>query len=370
MPYYSIAFAIAFLVALTLLLVLRPVAFALGLVDVPGGRKAHAGEVPVIGGLAMFLATVAAISSVGIGGQGELALMVAAALTVFVGALDDRFDLPPYSRILAHIAAATTLVLASGYTVDTFGNLLGFGTINLGPLNYIFTTVAAIALVNGFNMLDGLDGLAGSVALIALGGLAICFLHTEQTYAAVVTLSLVGSVTGFLVFNLPAKFNRPVLSFMGDAGSTMLGLALAGISLIAVQPGGAAVPAVVVLWLLPIPILEIFTSTFRRLMTGLSPMEADRGHFHYLLLDAGFSEKAIFILYIVVTTISAGSGLLLWRAGYSDATLFYTFAALSMFWLTAMIKAPQLASRLPDYLRRAELPRRLRVRPVEPTSES
>ena len=207
MPYpFFNAFAIAFLIATTLMLVLRPIAFALRLVDVPGGRKTHAGEVPVIGGVAMFMAVCA---SVFVGRRWWLrngGPAVASALTVLVGALDDRYDLPAYSRILAHIAAGVTLILASGYTVDSLGDLLGVGAIDLGSLNYIFTIVAAIALINGFNMLDGLDGLAGSVALIALAGLAVCFIRAEQTYAAVVALSLCGLDSGIPDLQFSCQF--------------------------------------------------------------------------------------------------------------------------------------------------------------------
>ena len=60
------------------MLVLRPAAVALGLVDVPGGRKSHVGEVPVIGGIAMFLATIAATSAVEVSGPGSGPLLVAA----------------------------------------------------------------------------------------------------------------------------------------------------------------------------------------------------------------------------------------------------------------------------------------------------
>ena len=101
------------------------------------------------------------------------------------------------------------------------------------------------------------------------------------------SLALVGSIAAFLIFNLPARFNRPVLVFMGDAGSTLLGFTLAGLSLLAVQPAPTGLPPVVVLWLLPVPILELFTSTFRRAVTGLSPMKADRGHFHHKLIECG-----------------------------------------------------------------------------------
>ena len=99
---------IGFLVTMTLMLALRPVASQFGLVDVPGGRKNHSGEVPVIGGMAMFLGLLAAVLAVDISSPGEAALLVAAALMVMVGVLDDRFDLAPYARLLAHIAAAVT----------------------------------------------------------------------------------------------------------------------------------------------------------------------------------------------------------------------------------------------------------------------
>ena len=348
---------IGFLVTMTMMLALRPVASQFGLVDVPGGRKSHSGEVPVIGGIAMFMGLMAAVLAVDVASPREAALMVAAALMVIVGVMDDRFDLAPYARLLAHIAAAVTLVLASGHNVESLGNLLGFGDIGLGPFDLIFTVVAAIALINGFNMLDGLDGLAGGVALVALMGLSFYFLGGQGGAAAlVVSLGLVGSIVAFLIFNLPARFNRPFLAFMGDAGSTMLGFVLAALALLAVQPRGAGLPPVVVLWLLPVPILELFTSTIRRAVTGLSPMKADRGHFHHRLLDAGFSVRAVFVLYLAVSVISAVIGIWLWKAGASEPVLFYVFLALSAVWLVGMRNAKRLAGYLPESLRRGRLP--------------
>ena len=347
---------IGFLVTVTLMLALRPIASHVGLVDVPGGRKSHVGEVPVIGGIAMYLGLLAAVLATDISLPKSAALMVAAGLMVIVGALDDRFELAPYSRILAHVAAAMTLVLASGYTVEGLGNLLGFGDIGLGPVHFVFTVVAAIALINGFNMLDGLDGLAGGVALVALVGLSFYFVGGENDTAALVSLGIVGSVAAFLIFNLPAKFNRPVLAFMGDAGSTLLGFLLAGLALTAIQPRGEGLPPVVVLWLLPVPILELFTSTIRRAVTGLSPLEADRGHFHHRLLEGGFSVRAVFLLYLAVSSISTVSGLWLWQAGVSEPVLFYSFLALSAAWLLATHNVKRLVAYLPESLQRGQWP--------------
>lgn len=348
--------AIAFLVCVTLMLVLRPVAFHLGLVDVPGGRKEHKVETPVVGGIAMYLAALAAVASQGISGPAEAATLVAAALMVLVGVLDDRFDLPPYTRILAHLAAAMTLALASGYTVESFGNLLGSGDVDLGVFDFAFTVVAVIALINGFNMLDGLDGLAGGVAFIAMAGLAVYFVGAGEVQSAGVALALVGAIAGFLLFNLPARANRPVLAFMGDAGSTLLGFSLASMSLLAIQPAGSGLPPVVVLWLMPVPIIELFTSTFRRAVTGLSPMQADRGHFHHRLLDAGFSVRAIFLLYLGTSLLCAAVGLTAWRMGATEANLLYSIVGLSAVWIAITRNATRLASRLPKSFRRAKAP--------------
>jgi UDP-N-acetylmuramyl pentapeptide phosphotransferase/UDP-N-acetylglucosamine-1-phosphate transferase len=44
-----------------------------------------------------------------------------------------------------------------------------------------------------------------------------------------------------LVFNLPTHLNRPIRTFMGDAGSTLLGFVLAGLALTLIQTGPGAV---------------------------------------------------------------------------------------------------------------------------------
>ena len=344
--------------AVALMLALRPLASLIGLVDVPGGRKTHVGEVPVIGGIAIFVGGLIPLLLFGEGGLiGRSEIVLAAGIMVVIGALDDRFDLPPNVRIAAHLVAAVTLVLGSGYTVRGFGDLLGFGQIGLGRFDFLFTVVATIALVNAFNMLDGLDGIAGGVALIALAGLSSHLVIADAT-AGVIALGLLGAVAGFLIFNVPAAFNRRVLAFMGDAGSTLLGFSLAGLALVAVQPGQGSMPPALVLWLLPVPILELFTSTIRRAVTGLSPMQADRGHFHHKLLDAGFSVRAIFIMYLGVSFCSAAMGLLAWKAGASDAVLFYSFLALSFVWLAGTHNARRLTPLLPESLKRGEWPRR------------
>jgi UDP-GlcNAc:undecaprenyl-phosphate GlcNAc-1-phosphate transferase len=352
--------ATAFLVTTVLMLSLRRVAPFLGLVDVPGGRKTHHGEVPVIGGIAMYLGALVAVVLMGEGVSAEIEVLMAAGLMVAVGALDDRVDLRPRYRVAVHLAAAVTLVMATGFRVDSLGDLFGLGEVGLGPFDFPFTVLATVALINAFNMLDGVDGIAGGVALVALAGLSF-HLVPAGNLAATITLALAGAVVGFLVFNLPARFNRKRLAFMGDAGSTLLGFALAGLALVAVQPRvGGGVPPALVLWMLPVPIVELFTSTIRRLVNGTSPMRADRGHFHHRLLDAGFSVRAVFLLYMVASSISVVTGLWLWHAGVSEAALFSVFLAVSVLWWVATHNARRLLALVPRSLRRGAWSQRRR----------
>ena len=53
--------AASFSLCLLALLALRPVAIAVNLIDRPGGRKSHVGDVPVVGGLGMLITFVEGI---------------------------------------------------------------------------------------------------------------------------------------------------------------------------------------------------------------------------------------------------------------------------------------------------------------------
>ncbi len=348
---FALLLALAFSIAS--LLVLRPLAPRLGLVDQPGGRKTHSGEVPVVGGVAMYLSMViAAVMGAPWGTNGFMALS-AAVLMVLVGVIDDCRPLRPRLRLGAHLVAATCLVYGTNQSVESLGNLFGSGSgFSLGWLAEPFTVIACVALINGFNMLDGLDGLAGSVALCALAGMAVLGGLCGVPAVVIAASGMIGAVAGFLVFNLPTQYNRRFRVFMGDAGSTLLGFLLAALALALVQPGaGEAAPAVV-LWLLPIPIFELFTSTCRRLVRGMSPVEADAGHFHHRFLAAGFSVRVIFFVYLLVSAGSVAFALWAHSRNIEEPVLFLGFIAFFCSWLALARNAQLFLKVIPEPLRR------------------
>ena len=215
------AMVIAFAVTIAFMLALRPLANSAGLIDRPGGRKSHLGEVPIIGGLAMFIGALSGLAVVGTPTHATTSLILASVLLIAVGALDDRYNVPAFVRILVQVAAVLVMTYGAGLALASIGNPFGFGEILLGPFTLIGTLVVGITVINAYNLVDGADGLAGILASIAL--VAVAVVGGVGVASTGVALTVFAAILGFLIFNFPVKLNRPVRAFMGDAGSTFLG---------------------------------------------------------------------------------------------------------------------------------------------------
>ena len=310
---------------------LRTQAERLHLVDRPGGHKRHHGAVPVIGGLAMFFGVACAMSVLPGALAGTPALLIGCFAFVLMGAYDDARHLWPRVRLLGHVVVASLIVYFSPHNVrlETLGNFLGFGEVRLGVLSEPFTVFVIVAAVNAFNMLDGLDGLAGGVALAT--GAALLFVSGSGIPSALVPVlaALVGATCAFLCFNAPALINRPMRTFMGDAGSTLIGLILATVLVAACQGGGRLLSPVNAMWCLFLPATEVIQSTVRRVLAGRSPFAPDRGHLHHQLRAAGLPVQGIFLLVTATSLIGCAVGVLFERAAVPDVVSFAVLLAAS-----------------------------------------
>jgi UDP-GlcNAc:undecaprenyl-phosphate GlcNAc-1-phosphate transferase len=227
------AMAVALLVSTVFLVSLRPVAIALGLVDRPGGRKNHEGNVPIIGGVAMFAGMFAGLLLVNSPSYPLVPLFVAAALILVVGVLDDRLMLPASVRLSAQTAAVLIMVYGAQLPLTGIGDPFGNGEIVMGRLTMAFTLLVTLTMINAYNLVDGVDGLAGSLALVAL--LAIAAAAGIGHPGAAMALTASAAIIGFLIFNFPTLWNRKTRTFMGDAGSTLLGFTIVWIALPSVK---------------------------------------------------------------------------------------------------------------------------------------
>lgn len=353
------AAVVAFFVTLIFMFLLRPVAAAIGLVDRPGGRKVHVGVVPVIGGIAMYLGLLVVLPLADVPDHDIKAFLTAAGILTAVGAIDDRFDLPPQVRLIGQGTAALLLCLGAGLVVDNLGDLLFFGEIGLGYFALPFTILVTISVINAFNMLDGVDGLAASVSLTSLVLAAIALFLFGGGGGITLVVTSIAVVAAFLVFNFPARFNRPVRSFMGDAGSTLLGFIVIWLGMRLAHGPDRVVAPVVALWIAALPIFDLFISFSRRLRKGQSPLQGDREHIHHILQRAGLSDRQVLGVMVALAFLVGLTGILAHHAGAPDGVLFLGLVLIGLAHYMAVRRAWRLSRWLGN--RRRKLLGRARI---------
>jgi UDP-GlcNAc:undecaprenyl-phosphate GlcNAc-1-phosphate transferase len=343
-----------FFATLLAMAALRPVAVAVELVDKPGGRKTHHGEIPVVGGLAMFIGCVFGVGLLPASQFVSASLLSAAALVVLVGLLDDRFEISPIARLTAHLVAALLVLATSAdLSITTLGRPFGESLLQFSEMGgAAFTCVAIVGAINAFNMLDGMDGLAGTMAFNAL--VALTCLSTLTGNSAVGSLGIVlsGAVAAFLIFNIPAKYNRRFRCFMGDAGSTLLGFVLACLCISASQGIGPKLSSTTTLWVVAIPLYELLWTTMRRILKGRSPFQPDRAHFHHKLLDAGFGVRGAFFVLICIGIVLSLSAIAIHYFEVSDSLSFALWLLAGLGLVVLMHNARILWYVVPERLRR------------------
>ena len=317
-----VSVGIAFLITLLFMFALPPVARSVGLIDRPGGRKMHIGEIPVTGGLAMaaglFLTSPFLLSEV----PGYPFFLAALSILVLIGALDDRFDLPASVRALAQCCAVLIMAFGANVLVFDIGHAFFGGIAGLGWMSELFTILIVLTAINAFNMFDGSDGVAGVQALIALVFLGFAVLIGGATPYLPLIVSLIGCVLAFLVFNWPSPRTRIVRAFMGDAGSTMLGFSLAWLSVGLSQGESRAISPVAVLWIFALPLFDFFSSMVRRVIDRRSPFHGDSDHLHHVLRRSGLSSRRVALIILLVASVLGVVGVGGYLAGVAEGTLF------------------------------------------------
>ena len=158
----------AVLLMVALSLILKPVARKIPLVDKPSARKTHQNIIPLIGGICVFLTSGVSLLIFGdMWAKYTEPTVISASLFLFLGVLDDKFDLKARIKLLIQLTVCLIFLLSTGLEISTLGNPFGFGhTFDLGFVSLPITILAIVGLTNAFNMIDGCDGLAASLARI------------------------------------------------------------------------------------------------------------------------------------------------------------------------------------------------------------
>jgi UDP-GlcNAc:undecaprenyl-phosphate GlcNAc-1-phosphate transferase len=326
-----IAYLIVFLVAAGTTSVLTPLvrrlAVRFGAIDAPSERKLHTIPTPTMGGLAMWGGFLVAIGvsrvlpffePMNAAAVEPLAAVVTCTMMVGLGVIDDRRGTSALAKLTAQIFIAGILILLGVQLA--FFVLPGEGLAVLGADEAVPLTILwVLAAANAINLVDGLDGLAAGMVAIAAATFFIYMvrgadLSESASVAALLSAITVGVCVGFLPWNFhPAKI------FMGDTGSMLLGMlvAVATISGVGLNPfpperGDVAVialPLLVPLLVLAIPLLDVVLAIVRRTRKGLGIAHADKEHIFHRLMDIGHGHRQTVLLMYLWSALVCGSAL-------------------------------------------------------------
>jgi UDP-GlcNAc:undecaprenyl-phosphate GlcNAc-1-phosphate transferase len=267
--------------------------------DIPNERKIHTNPIPRLGGIGIFWGLIVASIAVPllfplfVGRVESLTYSARFLFPLFgfcvihtMGLIDDFHNLDAGLKFALQLVAGA-LVTVGGFTISRV-TLPGIGSLSLGIFAYPLTVLWIVALSNAINLVDGVDGLAGGIAALTALSLALMNIIAGHFIPALVSLALLGSVAGFLAFNLP-----PARIFMGDSGALLIGFVLAVIPLLG-TPGDSSIEDMVApATLLAIPILDTLLAIIRRVREKRAIHSADKEHIHHRLLALGLKEPAI-----------------------------------------------------------------------------
>jgi len=314
---FLVPFLTAFVTSFVSIIVFNPIASRIGLLDVPNGRKKHDGAIPLIGGVAIFFSVLLACSLFIHESQTLNLYLISAALILFVGVLDDRYDLSVKSRLVAQVIIASILIFGAGFYLNTLGNIFYFFELKLGYVGIIVTVIAVIGSINAFNMVDGIDGLAGMLSLVTFTSLSILFYHAGNSWF-LLPLIFDAAILAYLFFNLRWPFVSVQKIFMGDAGSMLIGLTVVWLLVLGTQSysvlDGAVLNKIVfspvtALYLIAIPLMDMTAIMFRRVKKGHSPFKPDRDHLHHIFLRAGYNRKQTLVQITLSSLLIAACGI-------------------------------------------------------------
>ena len=287
----------SFLIFFLLIYFLKKTSNYLNLIDKPNERKIHRGNIPLIGGIAIYINLL--IYSYFYELNYHLNVIIyTSSILLILGAIDDSIELGVTFRLIAQLISCL-VIIGSGLIITNIGNYMYFPKIEIGLLSVAFTVLCVIGLTNAFNFMDGIDGLCAGLVLISISSIILFSLigntidlFDSYEFFIIICVSLVL----FLFFNL-TSFSK---IFLGDSGSMTLGFLVSWFLILLSQSENFVIHPVLTIWCVTIPVFDLIAVFIRRISRGINPFTPDRRHVHHLLLELGLSDSktlAIILLF-------------------------------------------------------------------------
>jgi UDP-GlcNAc:undecaprenyl-phosphate/decaprenyl-phosphate GlcNAc-1-phosphate transferase len=334
-----LAFSVALIASLALVVPVRALALRVGMVDLPGPRKVHLTPIPLLGGLAMYGAVMIAVLFAFDGpARAQIeGILVGASLVAAIGILDDRGLLHHQIKLFVGMPVAALILLFTGIHAQVFDVLVGGRAGYI--LDAILTLVWVVGITASFSILDHMDGLCAGIAAVASVSFAIIAYLNGQTLVTTLAAAVLGAATGFLRWNF-----KPAKIFMGDGGAMFLGFLMATLGLKLRLDNRTDHLAG---WLVPVLILgaTIFDTTLvtiSRSRRGLLPFTTPgKDHAAHRLSNRGLGHRGSVLSLYLLGAFSGGAAILVSYLPTEGAALVGLIALLAVFLGVALLeKAP------------------------------
>ena len=274
-------------------------AYKKNLFDVPDDRKVHTQLIPSLGGIGIFIGVLISFTlfcNVEIFGMYKY-IITAYFLLFFMGIKDDLVPMSASIKFGLQIVAAAILTYA-GIRITNLHGLFGIEYLNIW-FSYALSIFFIVGVTNAFNLIDGIDGLAGGLGGLNCMTLGSLLFWVGDLNFAVLGFVITGSLIAFLKYNFSSYPNK---TFMGDAGSLLLGLTVTILSIRFIESPKAfevlsiVSPIGIVAGIIFIPVFDTLRVFTLRLSRGQSPFSPDKSHIHHELLSSGLNHRAASIL--------------------------------------------------------------------------
>ncbi|MBK6880107.1 MAG: undecaprenyl/decaprenyl-phosphate alpha-N-acetylglucosaminyl 1-phosphate transferase [Elusimicrobia bacterium] len=291
-------FLAAFLLTFLLTPLARWAALRWNILDHPRTAvKTHKEPVPYLGGLAIYAGIAGALLSLRWATHfptGTLrslrGLLLGGALMAVLGLIDDTKKpngLSVTTKLLFQFAAAALLI--------HFDIRIHF--IQPEWLADALTVLWVAGISNAINLIDIMDGLAASQAVAVSMGFLLISIPSEHVYVNVAAAAVAGAALAFI----PHNMSRRRKIFMGDTGSLMLGLLLAGLSLGTSYTRLSEIGVFAPLLILGVPVYDTLFVSVMRLKQGKSPFMGSKDHLAQKLRAKGFTTEQVVLSFVAAT---------------------------------------------------------------------
>ncbi|MDA2916151.1 undecaprenyl/decaprenyl-phosphate alpha-N-acetylglucosaminyl 1-phosphate transferase [Nitrospinae bacterium AH_259_B05_G02_I21] len=332
------AYILGFAFTLSYLLtpIVRSWASALNVVDIPSARKIHAEPTPLMGGLAIYIAFVCAMSANFIFTTEVTGILIGSTIIAIIGLTDDVVGVGARTKLIAQIIA-TVIVIASGVSLILIPRAWFGSTM----LNGVLTMLWIIGLTNAMNFFDGMDGLAPGLTAVISFFMGVLAFQTNQPFLGWMAIAILGVSLGFLPYNF--RRSGPATIFLGDTGSTFLGFTLACLAVLGEWAHNNPIVSLTApLLIFSVLIFDMVHTTVARFYTGKVSTFREwleftgKDHMHHRLAEVLHNQRHSVLFILLLASCMGLASTVLRNAGTRDALLLIAQAVVILLLVTIL----------------------------------